>query len=142
MENSKKLPFFYVGKATTDSRKENFIRSKYPLLCEGLGKQDTQSIWYSRNHILALLEEIEHAGGDGLRLHFGAYEEGHEFEGQLCLVMNVTRYSNEKRVDVIVENEADFDDRSKATRSTDGTDHQIPRDFNFGSPCPPRCDGD
>lgn len=146
MKNSsstKDLPFFYVGKAITDNRKEKFKREKYESLCEKLGKQDTQSIWYSRQHISTLLEEIDHAGGDGIRLHFGAYEDDHDYEGQLCLVMNITRSSSGSRKDIILEEESDFKDRSSINRGNNGNNvNQIRRDFNFGFPCPPRCNGD
>ena len=145
MKNSnspKKLPFFFIGKSTTDKRKENFISQKYPDLCSRLGKEDTKSIWYTREHFATLLDEIDHAGGDGIRLHFGTYEDGHKFQGQLCLVMNITRSSGVIRKDVVLESESDFEDRSAGSRSQDNTETKVPRDFNFGSPCPPRCDSD
>ncbi len=143
---SKQLPFFYVGKAVTEERKKNFMDKKYQGLCDKLGKLDTQSIWYSREHIEGLLQEIDHVNGDGLRLHFGSYEEGHEFAGQLCLVMNTTREKKSgvkiEHLDVITENEPDFKERSRAERSTTGNQVQRERDYNFGSPCPPRCPGE
>jgi len=143
MEKSpKKLPFFFIGKKVTEERKENFKKEKYPTLCKELGKDDTQSIWYTREHISKLLEEIDHAGGDGISLHFGAYEKGHSFEGQLCLVMNVTRVKKqgelEKRENLFLEDEPDFGERSNSSRSNNDS-NIIERDFNFGSPCPPRC---
>jgi hypothetical protein len=145
MDNSnvKKLPFFFIGKATTEERKQNFMNQKYHLLCDALGKEDTQSIWYTREHFAKLLEEIDHANGDGIMLHFGTYEKGHEFEGQLCLVMNITRTTNKesdfRRVNVFLEEEPDFNERSQKTRSLGFSNNLIKRDFNFGSPCPPRC---
>ncbi|CAM1339207.1 hypothetical protein [Tenacibaculum aestuarii] len=146
-DSLKKLPFFFIGKRVTEERKENFKQQKYPVLCKQLGKKDTQSVWYSREHISKLLEEIDHAGGDGIRLHFGAYEKEHPFEGQLCLVMNVTRVKKEgefqKRENIFLEEELDFEERSKSDRSTSDSDSNvIKRDFNFGSPCPPRCEED
>jgi hypothetical protein len=134
---TKPLPFFFIGKETTEKRKKKFIETKHDKLSNALRKEDTKSIWYSRDHISKLLEEIDHANGDGLRLYFGAYEDGHEFAGQLCLVMNVTRGSR----DVILEKEADFPERSKSEKSFDPNAKLISKDFNFGSPCPPRCDG-
>jgi len=145
MKNSpKQLPFFFVGKKITEARKKSFKQEKYPTLCKQLGKDDTQSIWYTREHISKLLEEIDRAGGDGIRLHFGAYEKGHEFEGQLCLVMNITRIKKtgklQIRENLFLENEPDFGERSKSDRSSnDSNTRIIKRDFNFGSPCPPRC---
>ncbi|MGG8497141.1 hypothetical protein ACQY1Q_12045 [Tenacibaculum sp. TC6] len=141
----KKLPFFFIGKKVTEERKENFKKLKHPILCKQLGREDTQSVWYTREHISKLLEEIDHAGGDGIRLHFGAYEKGHPLEGQLCLVMNVTRIKkqgkSQKRVNIFLEEELDYEERSKSDRFIKDSDpNVIKRDFNFGSPCPPRCE--
>ncbi|WP_299886944.1 hypothetical protein [uncultured Lacinutrix sp.] len=143
--SAKKLPFFFIGKETTEKRKENFIRKKHPVLCKELGKVETKSIWYTREHIAKLLEEIDYANGNGITLHFGAYEKGHEFEDQLCLVMNITRINVNGKVsfqeNVVLENESDFADRSKNDRLQQSPNEKnIKRDFNFGSPCPPRCD--
>jgi len=140
----RKLPFFFIGKEITESRKQNFITQKYHLLCNALGKEDTRSIWYSRDHFVKLIEEIDHAKGDGIVLHFGTYEKGHEFESQLCLVMNVTRTDDSKtddiRTTIFLEDEPDFDKRSQNKRKViNSSQNVIKRDFNFGSPCPPRC---
>lgn len=113
-------------------------------MSQALGKPDTLSVWYSKEHIIKLLEEIDHAGGDGLRVYFGMYENAHQFAGQTCLLMNVTRAAeingqpiHEK---VILENEQDFASRSALER--DFSFDPSERDFNFGSPCPPICDGE
>lgn len=138
-QTSKSLPFFFVGKTITDTRKSNFATTKHSILSAALGREDTLSIWYTREHIAKLLEEIDLAGGDGLRVYLGAYESEHEFSGQLCLVMNATReqtISGEARhVDVILENEPNFTTRSAKVEAS-GTKT---KDYNFGSPCPPRC---
>ena len=122
------------------------MRRKYPVLSSELGRDDTQSIWYSREHIAKLLEEIDLANGDGLRVYFGTYEEGHEFEGQLCLLMNSTREKNVggliSHVNVRLEDEPNFSDRSSLTRAFDLKGASTKKDFNFGSPCPPRCSGE
>ena len=140
------LPFFFVGKEVTEQRKINFTTHKHPVLTQQLGREDTRSIWYTREHIAKLLEEIDAAQGDGIRLYFGAYETGHEFAGQLCLVMNVTRERNVagsiSHINVVQEDEPSFATRSQQERSTNVLGGSI-KDYNFGSPCPPRCaDGD
>jgi hypothetical protein len=146
MSTVKPLPAFFVGKSITNTRKTNYETDKLGILTTALGKGDTKNIWYTRNHIADLLDEIDSAGGDGLRIYFGAYEEGHDFEGQLCLVMNVTREGMKNNVttheNVYLEDEPDYEDRLNAERDA-GINSPIPggkRDFNFGSPCPPRCD--
>ncbi len=144
----KPLPFFYVGQQTTTDRINRFTNEKHNLLSQALGRPDTRSIWYSKEHFTKLLEEIEYAGGDGIRIYFGTYEAGHEFEGQTCLLFKTTR---ERLIgdliihaNVVLENEPDFPDRSSIPREI----IQFPghermgdiKDFNLGSPCPPRCD--
>lgn len=145
----KPLPFFYIGKDITVERINNYITQKHPILSLAIGKPDTKSIWYPKEYIVKLLEEIELASGDGIRIHLGMYEASHEFSGQICLLINSTR--SEKtgagvtQNNVILENEENFQERACLPRgtvilpdgpSTDG----YKKDFNYGSPCPPRCD--
>lgn len=145
---TKPLPFFFVGKDITLARRADYASNKHTLLSEALGRPDTKSIWYSKEHFVKLLEEIEYAGGDGIRFYFGMYEPEHEYAGQTCLVMNTTRETiingNTVHVNVVLENEPDFGDRSELPRDiileNDITGLKS-RDFNYGSPCPPRCDG-
>ena len=144
------LPFFYIGKEETTQRINRYITQKHNLLSRALGKADTMSVWYSKEHIEKLLDEINFAGGDGIRISFGTYDASHpEFAGQLCLLMNTTRAKETSKgtghVNVILENEPDFAERSSQPRDViifpgDDPDSGTPRDFNFGSPCPPRCD--
>ncbi len=145
----KPLPFFYVGKQITTDRINRFTTNKHGLLSQALGKQDTQSIWYSKEHFQKLVEEIEFAEGDGVRVHFGMYEEGHEFQGQLCLLFNTTRAEVVDDItlhnNVVLEDEPNYEERSSLPREIilypgEGCAGDI-RDFNLGSPCPPRCDG-
>jgi hypothetical protein len=143
--SNKPLPFFFVGQTLVNQRSADFISQKNNLLSEALGKPDTRTIWYSREHIAGLLDEIDHAGGDGLRVAFGMYEPGHQFEGQLCLVMNPTRAVPEGDAVlhqvVILENEPDFAARSAVEKSgLFGGLLGKKKGFNLGSPCPPICD--
>jgi hypothetical protein len=140
----KSLPFFFIGKDTSVIRIDNYLMQKHPLLSSAIGKPDTKSIWYSKEHIQKLLEEIELAGGDGMRIYLGMYEATHEYAGQTCLLINSTR---EKiigdliyREDVILENEADYSQRSASTKDVFQPNNGLVKDFNYGSPCPPRCD--
>src|SRR5258706_8284426 len=115
------LPYFYVGKSITGQRITNYVNQKNNLLSESLGKPDTQSIWYSKDHITKLLEEIELAEGDGLRIYLGAYESTNEYAGQLCLLMVVTkaRTGNDQpeHINVYLEDQPDFADRSALQRN-------------------------
>lgn len=141
----KPLPFFYVGQATTNNRINQFKTQKHKLLTQALGKPDTCSIWYSKEHFVKLLEEIEFAGGDGIRISFGMYEEGHQYAGQTCLLFNTTREivsgKTITHTNVILEKEPDYPERATQEREIllfPGEDPII-RDFNLGVPCPPFC---
>ncbi len=138
----KPLPWFFIGEQLTNDRIELFMNNKHNLLSQSLGKQDTHSIWYTRDHIAMLLDEIDHAGGDGLRVYFGMYEAGHsDFPGQTCLLMAITRAAQrgDKTIHerVSLEHESDFPQRSSLPRDFN---QPTGRDFNFGSPCPSLCD--
>ncbi|MBW8684353.1 hypothetical protein [Chitinophaga rhizophila] len=144
----KPLPFFYVGQKTTAERITRYQKNKHSLLTQAAGRPDTRSVWYSKEHFAKLLDEIEYAGGDGIRVYFGTYEDGHQFAGQTCLLFVTTR---EKQIgnsithaNVILEKEANYADRSSMEREVilfpgDDPMEDI-RDFNMGIPCPPRCD--
>lgn len=144
----KPLPFFYVGKQLTTERTTRFKDQKHNLLSQALGKPDTRSVWYSKEHFTKLLEEIEFAGGDGIRIQFGVYETGHDYAGQTCLLFNTTRErlvgNVVTHVNVVLENEADYPERSSLPREIiefpGGSIGGI-KDFNLGSPCPPSCEG-
>jgi hypothetical protein len=147
MSATKPLPSFYIGKSITDERISNYATNKHPILSQAIGKPDTKNIWYSKEHVAKLLEEIEAAGGDGLRINLGMYESSHEFAGQLCLLMTTTREITSGgqvfHQNVVLEQEPGFDLRSALPRSVlfPGDDFMaVKKDFNYGSPCPPRCD--
>jgi hypothetical protein len=142
------LPTFFITQDILEQRKAAFESDKLPLLTGAIGKPDTKNIWYSRDHIAQLLNEIDYYGGDGLRIFFGKYEDSNEsFSGQLCLVMNPTRAVNSGGVithqNIIAENEADFSERSALPKtiplSPDGSAF-ADKGYNYGSPCPPLCD--
>ncbi|HAA13118.1 MAG TPA: hypothetical protein DCE41_16070 [Cytophagales bacterium] len=132
----KPLPKFFIGEENTQKMIERFKKEKAPVLAEHLGKPDSESVWFSRDHIADWLKEIDHAGGNGLRINFGVYgpedaTEAYPVEGQTCLVIHITRGQNGKEKDnVILEDEPDFQERSKIKR----------KGFNMGSLCPPRCE--
>jgi hypothetical protein len=144
------LPYFYVGQNITNDRIARFKDGKHVKLSKELGKSDTRSIWYSKDHFQKLLEEIELAGGDGIRVYFGEYEPGHEYEGQLCLLFRTTRELIKNNalhhINVILENEPDYPERSTLEREMKpfpliNPTEQDERDFNLGQACPPRCNG-
>jgi hypothetical protein len=149
LNSPKPLPFFFIGRDMSAARITNYLQQKHPLLSGALGKDETKNIWYSREHIAKLLEEIDHAGGDGLRVYFGAYEADRELAaGQLCLIMVPTRSANingnDVHEDVLLEEQSDFAARSSVEKDIilmpdDSPLFGTDKDFNVGSPCPPEC---
>lgn len=144
------LPYFFVGKDLASERIGNYS-AKHALLSTHIGKPDTKSVWYSKEHITELIDEIELASGDGMRIFFGSYDCNHaEFADQTCLVMVVTREQlTENGIihqNVIVEEEPGFEERSAEPAIVPNwiKNNRLytKRDFNHGSPCPPVCDGD
>ncbi len=127
------LPFFYVGKKLTRERILRYAKNKHILLSEKLGKPDTKSVWYTKEHITQLLEEMNHAGADGLRIYLGEYGENDNYSGQSCLLMVMTKPDSQSggHIDITIEDAPDFSARS--------FDNNTPKDFNVGSPCPPIC---
>lgn len=128
------LPFFFVGKAITNERILRFKNTKHKLLSDAIGKTDTKAVWYTKEHISHLLEEMNKVDADGLRIYFGSYGEKEQFGGQLCLLMVMTKAEGNSHKDITIEDSNDFKARS--------IDDMQSRDFNVGSPCPPICDDD
>lgn len=132
-DGAQALPFFFVGQKTTKARVERYVKAKHSLLSKDLGKADTKSIWYTKEHISFLMEEMKKADADGLRIYFGAYGKEENYSGQTCLLMVMTRSGKEGcHVDITIEDEPDFQARS--------VEKDTKRDFNVGNPCPPMCD--
>jgi hypothetical protein len=147
------LPAIFVGKETINRRVKRYLQSKHPQLSrtlggQGTGREDTKSIWYSREHVETWLEEMNGTKADGMRVYFGAYDDNEgPANGQLCLLMVLTRAGADgAHKDIILEEEADFEARRLAPkeRSAPGdlfdTEGRS-REYNYGSPCPPICDG-
>ena len=132
------LPPFFVGQQITQDRVNRYLAEKHPILSNAIGKPDTKSIWYSRDHVAQWLSEIDKAGADGMRVYFGSQGDGEPYPNQLCLLMVLTKASPDAsgHTDFSIENAPDFQDRDfKPSTLQEGN-----RDFNTGSPCPPVCD--
>ena len=149
----RKLPSFFVGYEISQKRIEDYKVNKYPGICEQMAqlrKKDTLSVWYEKEHIQALLEEIEHYDCNGVKICLGTYEKGHLYAGQTCLIFQLTKKPEGKSpIDFeqyILENKApDWTERAKESGLEIAPDGKIQglrllEDFNFGRPCPPKCD--
>jgi hypothetical protein len=144
------LPEIFVGKAVVTARVKNFLTVKYPKLNETLNGKDTRAVWYSREHLETILDEMRMLSADGLRVYFGAYEDTHKSApGQVCLLLVPTRASaNDGHADVIIEDESGFAERVNLGEQSKGifdntnlpsteTEEEQSKGFNYGHPCPP-----
>ena len=148
------LPSIFVPKEMISDRVSRFLQDKHPALStqltgNGPSRADTRSIWYTKEHVQTWLDEMNLMGADGMRVYFGAYgPENEDAEGQLCLLMVLTREDNGLHKDIILEDEDGFEDRqalgrsrSISTGNDDNKGKKKPKEYNFGSPCPPLCPG-
>lgn len=142
------LPEIFISKELVNSRVSNYLANKYPLLIDQQQKiaeerTETKSIWYSKDHIQTWLDEIALLNADGMRIYFGGYNEDESpVSGQLCLIMVLTRQTENGRADIIYEDEPGFEDRLNAAskaRDIGDPENEMPRQFNYGAPCPPIC---
>jgi hypothetical protein len=140
------LPTIFIPKDVINRRVKLFMQKKHPLLSEaltenGITRQDTRSVWYSKEHMEIWLNEMNLYGADGMRIYFGAYaEEDGIRNGQLCLLMVLTRPggTSDTHRDIV------FEDEGPGARSLNGggddeEEEGRPKQFNYGSPCPPIC---
>jgi hypothetical protein len=153
------LPEFFVGKVKSNELIANFMKKKYAALKGTLpsDRGETESIWYSIEHIEKLYKELIYLNADGLRIYMGAYGEGCtdkdtglDYSNQICLVMlpTYTNPENGKHKDLIQEHTEQFRSRNGSDIFVDGEgkilpqpEGGIPRGFNQGKPCPPLCNG-
>jgi len=153
-QTAKPLPDIFIGKELLDSRVARYQADKHPVLSQQLSgdgpyREDTKSVWYTREHVESWLDEIRYLNADGMRIYFGAYGDNEEGRppGQLCLLMVMTRADGSGfQGDIILENESDFEDRLQGARTRTlgpGTgilaQTSVPKEYNYGAPCPPIC---
>lgn len=149
-DQAQPLPSIFIATEQFQGMIEKYQTEKYPLLrdaqvVKGATRSETKSIWYSKEHIETLLNEISLMNANGLRIYFGAYAEDHPVApGQQCLLMVPTRATENGtgNQDIVYENEPGFQDRMNATinsRSLELPEEGTPKPFNYGSPCPPIC---
>jgi hypothetical protein len=134
----KSLPFIFVNKTEVSKRVNNYKTQKQGMLTEKMnGKEETRSIWYSREHLEEIMRELYYLNADGVRLYFAAYDPEHELYGsQLSLVFVPTYLTEEnKHRDIIIEDEENYTAR-KAMKQT-GFDAN--KGLDFGALCKPDC---
>ena len=151
-ESVQPLPDIFIGGEIISTRVDKYLTDKYPILKAAQqnissGREETKSIWYTKDHIQTWLNEMDLMSADGMRVYFGSYSDESMAPGQLCLLMVLTRPSANglSHEDIIYENEPGFMERQNAgvnsrsiTENTFGSGEN-PKQFNYGSPCPPIC---
>jgi hypothetical protein len=117
----------FIGKYVANERIRRFL-AKRSLKSTNIDHDITLSIWYSKEFIESIMQEMEHYGYDGLRFYFGTYEEDHpDYPNQNCLVIIPTRFiEGDTHEDIILEDQADFAARLKPNFP----DVLFPREFN------------
>lgn len=151
-QQARPLPAIFIGKDMINARIERYLTQKHPVLSQQLSgdgpyRDDTKSIWYSREHVETWLDEMQHTNADGMRVYFGAYGDNEEGRpaGQLCLLVVLTRtgqYGNQE--DIILEDEPDFTVRQESATPKSFSGNELwlkarPKEYNYGAPCPPVC---
>ena len=147
------LPSIFESLEIVNKRVRLYLENKHVLLTNQLQLQDasreeTRWVWYSKEHVQTWLNEMENLNADGMRIYFGQKEiedadelslstQAAKAAGQLCLLMVLTRAGifDNSHINILYENEPDFDDRKALydqMNLTTGTKH-----FNFGGYCPP-----
>lgn len=135
------LAKFFVGREVMNERIKRYLSGKHQLLSDNITAREianvgeTKSVWYDKEYLNTLMQEIEDYGGDGLRIYFGEYENINSptvCPGQLCLLIVPTRLNETtgKHTDLILEEESDFDARL-ALRDEEEMG------FNIAAPNPP-----
>jgi hypothetical protein len=106
----------FLGKERISHMIRVFLTLKQPLINAEIGKEDTRWIWYSKEYLEAIYEEINYLNGNGLRIYLGRFEEDHpEYAQQTCLIWIPTRQNEHSGYkysdDVIIEDLPDFPER-------------------------------
>lgn len=90
-DSVKPLPEIFIGSDEVARRVDNYISNKYPILqtaqkLKGQEKNETKSIWYSKEQVETWLNEMNLINATGMRAYFGAYGDNEGVApGQLCL---------------------------------------------------------
>lgn len=149
-QSAQPLPDIFIGTEKVKSMAEKYNTEKYPLLlaaqkAKDANRNETKSVWYSKEHVQTWLDEMNIMNASGMRVYFGAYDEDHHIApGQQCLVVMLTRPTADGvgNTDIIYENESGFEERKNASANSKAIsfdEEATPKPFNYGSPCPPIC---
>jgi hypothetical protein len=116
-------PFFnhyYIKKEIANQRIINYRQNKLSLLAYSTDRQNTQSIWYSKQYVENMIEAINYTNASGVRIYFGHYavEDWEDSlktgvpKNQICLVFTLTQQNEnmQNHQDMILEESENFSD--------------------------------
>ena len=69
------IPRMWELKGIGENRAKDFIKIKYPLLCDAIGKSDVPSIFYKRSDFENMINFFKGKGAAYLRVYLASYEE-------------------------------------------------------------------
>lgn len=146
------IPEYFVGRETVNRRVKKFMAGKRQLLtndmnANGLSSEESKHVWYPKEYIEVLVDELQHYGGNGVRIYFGEYENDimEAAPGQLGLLLVLTREEDDGKIhDILFEEQEDYSLRignfkSKGIDLSQSYVNGKPREFNAMLPCPPLC---
>lgn len=121
----------YVSTNHVDSVIKNYKQERWVHNSERIGKEDSLSVWYSREELEEFLTRSKENGADGIRFYFAAYPADYseipEYAGRQTMVMVATR---SRRDESGVSNKDIYIQDGKATRILA---------YNTAYLCPPFC---
>jgi len=139
--NAKPLPKIFIYKEVVNERVKNYVNNKLPLLSQAIGKQDSNSGWYSLDQFEDLMREMYYLNADGVRIYFGAYgSDDSLYPGQLTVMFVPTYFNKETghHTDIIIEDIDGFEGRSIAETNFTANS-KTTKNYDSLGLCPPDC---
>ena len=116
----------YVESVIRNYKQERWIHNS-----KRIGKEDSLSVWFSVSELEEFFAQVKVYGGDGIRIHFGAYgtnfKDNPSYAQRQTVVLVATK---EKRTEHGPVN------KSVYVNNESGSSILA---YNFGTPCPPVC---
>lgn len=133
-------PKSLIPKDQCEIQIKRYRYEKWGLLSGSINKDETKCIWYSKDQIRELWEEmayqetIESKKVTGVRVYLATFPNNHlEYPDQINLVFVLTKLDEDgNNADFFIEEQTGYQSRPDPTVSGINLDH--------GIPCPPDCD--
>lgn len=112
----------------------NYKKERWAHNSKHIGKEDSLSVWYSREELEEFLTTVKEHGGDGIKMYFGAY--GHDdapkplYADRQTIVLVATK--TRETINGDVNKDLYVSNKEKTSILA----------YNVGKMCPPICNGD